>query len=67
VIALDRGNSKERAAVAPIAYPAVGVLERTVVVLVEIDICRSRRSARGLDPTREIGQVRGLVDVLERR
>jgi hypothetical protein len=45
-----------------------GMFEWSVVVLVETDICRNRRSARGLPNAREKRRaVAGLVGVFEPR
>jgi len=43
------------------------MFERSVVVLVETSICRSRGSAPGLEDAREQRANRGLVEVLEPR
>jgi len=42
------------------------MLERSTVVLVETSICRSRRSARGPESTRDSGEEKGLVEVSNR-
>jgi hypothetical protein len=53
VIALESRKLDSNQAVAPIATPRSGMFERSTGVLVETWICRSRRSARGLEVARE--------------
>jgi len=43
------------------------MFEWSVVVLAETSICRSRKSARGLEGAREERTNKGLVEVFERR
>jgi hypothetical protein len=43
------------------------MFERSVVVLVETTVCRSRRSALGLKTPANSGADNGLVEVFEHR